>query len=65
MASAIEALAKPSRSSARRHRPVQYVELLTSSIFNVPAYKTYGALIAEGKFEPAAFAAPLGYKEFA
>jgi 3-hydroxyisobutyrate dehydrogenase-like beta-hydroxyacid dehydrogenase len=40
-----------------------YIELLTSSIFNVPAYKTYGTLIAEGKFEPAGFAAPLGYKD--
>jgi 3-hydroxyisobutyrate dehydrogenase-like beta-hydroxyacid dehydrogenase len=40
-----------------------YVELLTSSIFDVPAYKTYGGLIAQGKFEPAAFAAPLGYKD--
>jgi 3-hydroxyisobutyrate dehydrogenase-like beta-hydroxyacid dehydrogenase len=40
-----------------------YIELLTSSIFNVPAYKTYGGLIAQGKFEPAAFAAPLGYKD--
>ncbi len=38
-----------------------YIELLTSSIFDVPAYKTYGGLIAQGKFEPAAFAAPLGY----
>jgi 3-hydroxyisobutyrate dehydrogenase-like beta-hydroxyacid dehydrogenase len=40
-----------------------YIELLTSSIFNVPAYKTYGGLIAQGKFEPPAFAAPLGYKD--
>jgi len=40
-----------------------YVEFLTSSIFNVPAYKTYGSLIAQGKFEPAGFAAPLGYKD--
>jgi 3-hydroxyisobutyrate dehydrogenase-like beta-hydroxyacid dehydrogenase len=40
-----------------------YIEILTSSIFNVPAYKTYGSLIAQGKFEPAAFAAPLGYKD--
>ena len=39
------------------------MELLTSSIFNVPAYKTYGRLIAEGRFEPAAFGAPLGYKD--
>lgn len=40
-----------------------YIALLTSSIFNVPAYKTYGGLIAQGEFEPAAFAAPLGYKD--
>jgi 3-hydroxyisobutyrate dehydrogenase-like beta-hydroxyacid dehydrogenase len=40
-----------------------YVEFLTSTLFTAPAYKTYGALIAERKFEPAAFAAPLGYKD--
>ena len=40
-----------------------YIELLTSSIFNAPAYRTYGGLISQGKFEPAAFAAPLGYKD--
>lgn len=40
-----------------------YIELLTSTVFNAPAYKTYGTLIAQGKFEPAAFAAPLGYKD--
>jgi 3-hydroxyisobutyrate dehydrogenase-like beta-hydroxyacid dehydrogenase len=40
-----------------------YVELLTSTVFTAPAYKIFGPLIAEGKFEPAAFAAPLGYKD--
>jgi 3-hydroxyisobutyrate dehydrogenase-like beta-hydroxyacid dehydrogenase len=40
-----------------------YVEILTSTVFNSPAYKIFGQLIAEGKFEPAAFAAPLGYKD--
>jgi len=40
-----------------------YVEMLTSSLFNAPVYKTYGNLIAEGKFEPPGFAAPLGYKD--
>jgi 3-hydroxyisobutyrate dehydrogenase-like beta-hydroxyacid dehydrogenase len=40
-----------------------YVELLTSSIFPAPSYKIYGGLIAEGKFEPAAFAASLGHKD--
>lgn len=43
--------------------PQVYVDLLTSSIFNVPVYKTYGGLIAEGRFEPALFAAPLGFKD--
>jgi len=38
-----------------------YVELLTSTIFTAPAYKIFGPLIAAGAFEPAAFAAPLGY----
>jgi 3-hydroxyisobutyrate dehydrogenase-like beta-hydroxyacid dehydrogenase len=41
----------------------QYLELLTSTLFTAPVYKTYGGLIAEGKFEPAGFAAPLGYKD--
>ena len=43
--------------------PRAYVELLTSTIFPVPSYETYGALIAQNRFEPAAFAAPLGYKD--
>ncbi len=40
-----------------------YVDLLTSTILPAPAYQTYGGLIAAGRFEPAAFAAPLGYKD--
>ena len=40
-----------------------YVDLLTSTIFPAPAYKTYGGLLAEGRFQPAAFAAPLGFKD--
>jgi 3-hydroxyisobutyrate dehydrogenase-like beta-hydroxyacid dehydrogenase len=41
----------------------KYLELLTSTLFNAPVYKTYGALIVEGKFEPAGFAALLGQKD--
>ena len=41
----------------------QYVEILTSTLFGAPVYKTYGALIAAEKFEPAGFAAPLGLKD--
>jgi len=40
-----------------------YVDLLTSTLFPAPIYKTYGGLIAAGKFEPAGFAAPLGQKD--
>ena len=39
-----------------------YLEIVTS-LFDVPAYRTYGGLIAAGRFEPAAFAAPLGQKD--
>jgi 3-hydroxyisobutyrate dehydrogenase-like beta-hydroxyacid dehydrogenase len=64
MASAIEALGEAialvGKAGIDR---AAYVELLTSTIFPAPVYKIYGNLIAAGKFEPAAFAAPLGYKD--
>ncbi|MGE5241177.1 MAG: NAD(P)-dependent oxidoreductase [Bacteroidota bacterium] len=41
----------------------QYLEMLTSSLFNVPIYKNYGGMIVGGTFEPAGFAAPLGQKD--
>jgi 3-hydroxyisobutyrate dehydrogenase-like beta-hydroxyacid dehydrogenase len=41
----------------------KYIDVLTSSLFNAPVYKTYGKLIVEGKFEPPGFAVPLGYKD--
>ena len=41
----------------------QYVEILTSTLFGAPVYKTYGTLLADRKFDPAGFAAPLGYKD--
>jgi 3-hydroxyisobutyrate dehydrogenase-like beta-hydroxyacid dehydrogenase len=41
----------------------QYLEFLTSTLFDAPIYKTYGALIASGRFAPAGFAAPLGQKD--
>ena len=43
--------------------PRQYLEMLTSTLFNVPIYKNYGGLIVGGAFEPAGFAAPLGQKD--
>lgn len=40
-----------------------YLAMLTSTLFDAPVYKTYGGLIATGKFEPAGFAASLGLKD--
>jgi 3-hydroxyisobutyrate dehydrogenase-like beta-hydroxyacid dehydrogenase len=34
----------------------QYLDILTSTLFGAPVYKTYGRLIADGIFEPAGFA---------
>jgi 3-hydroxyisobutyrate dehydrogenase-like beta-hydroxyacid dehydrogenase len=41
----------------------QYLDFLTSTLFNAPVYKTYGGLIADKKFTPAGFVAPLGLKD--
>jgi 3-hydroxyisobutyrate dehydrogenase-like beta-hydroxyacid dehydrogenase len=41
----------------------QYLDLITSTLFDAPVYKTYGRLIVERRFEPAGFAAPLGQKD--
>jgi 3-hydroxyisobutyrate dehydrogenase-like beta-hydroxyacid dehydrogenase len=40
-----------------------YLEILTSTLFGAPVYKTYGGLIARDEFEPAGFAAELGAKD--
>jgi 3-hydroxyisobutyrate dehydrogenase-like beta-hydroxyacid dehydrogenase len=41
----------------------QYIDILTSTLFDAPPYRIYGRLIASGQFEPAGFAAPLGQKD--
>jgi 3-hydroxyisobutyrate dehydrogenase-like beta-hydroxyacid dehydrogenase len=64
LASAIEALGEAVALVGKAGIDARaYVEFLTSTVFNLPTYKTYGTLIAQGKFEPAGFAAPLGYKD--
>ena len=64
MASSIEALGEAvALISKAGIDPHAYIEFLTSTVFNLPVFKTYGGLIAQGKFEPAAFAAPLGFKD--
>lgn len=64
IASAIEALGEAiTLISKAGVDPTKYVEFLTGSLFTAPAYRIYGGLIAEGRFQPAGFAAPLGYKD--
>ena len=55
-----EALALVGKGGVDKHA---YLELLTSSLFNAPVYKTYGNLLVERNFEPPGFAAPLGQKD--
>jgi 3-hydroxyisobutyrate dehydrogenase-like beta-hydroxyacid dehydrogenase len=40
-----------------------YLEMLTTTLFGAAVYKSYGAQIANGAFEPAGFTAPLGLKD--
>jgi 3-hydroxyisobutyrate dehydrogenase-like beta-hydroxyacid dehydrogenase len=64
IASAIEALGEAMAlvGKAGVDRRV-YLDLLTSTLFTAPVYRTYGGMIAEQKFEPAGFAAALGAKD--
>jgi 3-hydroxyisobutyrate dehydrogenase-like beta-hydroxyacid dehydrogenase len=41
----------------------QFLEILTSTLFNAPIYKTYGAIIVDDKFSPPGFKVPLGLKD--
>ena len=41
----------------------QFLEILTSTLFNAPIYKTYGGIIVDDKFSPPGFKVPLGMKD--
>jgi 3-hydroxyisobutyrate dehydrogenase-like beta-hydroxyacid dehydrogenase len=43
--------------------PHRYYELLTSTLFTGPLFTNYGGLIANQRYQPAGFAAPLGEKD--
>jgi len=60
----IESLAE-SFALVRKHGldPNALLEVLTGSLFPGPIYRNYGSMIAAGKFEPAAFKLPLGFKD--
>jgi 3-hydroxyisobutyrate dehydrogenase-like beta-hydroxyacid dehydrogenase len=55
-----EAMALVGKAGVDKH---QYLDILTSTLFGAPIYKTYGGLIAGEQFEPAGFAASLGQKD--
>lgn len=41
----------------------QMLDILTSTLFSAPVYKTYGTIIVNGSFTPPGFALPLGLKD--
>jgi 3-hydroxyisobutyrate dehydrogenase-like beta-hydroxyacid dehydrogenase len=43
--------------------PHEFVDLLTSTLFSAPVYKTYGGLIADERYQPAGFKLRLGLKD--
>jgi 3-hydroxyisobutyrate dehydrogenase-like beta-hydroxyacid dehydrogenase len=43
--------------------PHSYIEMLTTTLFAAPIYKTYGSLIADERYRPAGFRLPLGLKD--
>lgn len=55
-----EAMALVGKAGLDQH---EYLDFLTSTLFSAPVYKTYGGLIAERKYLPVGFAAPLGLKD--
>ena len=55
-----EAMALVNKAGIDKH---QYLDILTSTLFSAPVYRTYGGIIADERFEPAGFAAPLGLKD--
>lgn len=55
-----EAFALVQKSGVERGR---FLELITSSLFNAPIYKTYGGLIATDTYTPVGFKMELGLKD--
>jgi 3-hydroxyisobutyrate dehydrogenase-like beta-hydroxyacid dehydrogenase len=55
-----EAFALVSKAGIDR---AQYLDILINTLFGAPVYKTYGALIAEERYQPPGFKAKLGYKD--
>ena len=64
LASVVEALSEAFALTRKSGiDPHQYLEFLTGTLFGAPAYKTYGGLIADQRYEPAGFKMPLALKD--
>ncbi|GGM09402.1 dehydrogenase [Pseudomonas asuensis] len=64
LASAIETMGEASAlTKSYGVEPADLLNILTNTLFAAPAYKNYGAMIAEQRFEPAAFKLTLGLKD--
>lgn len=64
LASAIETMAE-STALVRNHGvgAQDFLSMLSGTLFNCPAYKNYGGMIAEERFSPAGFKLTLGLKD--
>lgn len=64
LASAIEAMGESSALvEAFGVGKSDFLTMLTSTLFSAPAYKGYGAMIAEDRYTPAGFTMSLGFKD--
>ena len=55
-----EAMALAEKGGVRK---AKLLEVLTGTLFDAPAYRTYGQILVNESFRPAGFAAPLGLKD--
>jgi 3-hydroxyisobutyrate dehydrogenase-like beta-hydroxyacid dehydrogenase len=64
IAAAVEAMAEAAALSSGFGVPARaFLDVLTNTLFAAPVYQNYGALIADERYEPAAFRLALGLKD--
>jgi len=64
LASAIEAIAEARALVEANGMPSdQFLDLITSTLFDAPVYKGYAGIIARRQYEPAGFKLALGFKD--
>lgn len=64
LASAIEAMSEAAALISARGVPTKtFLEIMTSTLFDAPAYRGYAKIIGDQLFEPAGFRPTLGFKD--